>query len=124
VNKINVNTFAQSVGDLEYKKSANNLGNLTDEPVIKKIKKDSIKNSSPFTPIFTEIYESTRKRLEKVNMKNSTRKLNNYYFPTYIQFLFDKYMSYCFIWSSFVLRDIITVENGRSRYIVPRLMWT
>jgi hypothetical protein len=118
VNKINVNTFAQSVGDLENENSADNLGNSTDEQVIKKIKKDSIKNSSPFTPIFTEIYESTRKRLEKVNMKNSTRKLNNYYCPTYIQFLLDKYMPYCFIWSSFVLRDIITVENGRSRYVI------
>lgn len=65
---------------------------------------------SPFTTIFKEILDAITIQCDD-NLSEAT---NDYFSPEFVNFLQDKFMPYCFIFSSFTLKDqpITRISNG------------
>lgn len=68
-----------------------------------KEKKQNIKINSPFTTIFNKIGDQVS---HDIRFDNTLGEENQLYSPDLMTFLLDKFMPYCFIWSSFSLTDL------------------
>ncbi|CAF1106873.1 unnamed protein product [Brachionus calyciflorus] len=77
-----------------------------------KQKKETIKAKSPFNQVFIEIKNKVKK---DPRLTNSSKELNVLYSPLFLEFLLEKYMPYCFIWTSFSMNNLSfsRMTNGR-----------
>lgn len=70
-------------------------------------KESSIKAASPFTAHFQNIYLQVTEQIEQTPV-TSNATLNKYHLPEFVYLLNSRFMPYCFIWASFVLRNMDT----------------
>ncbi|CAF0789424.1 unnamed protein product, partial [Brachionus calyciflorus] len=68
--------------------------------------KESIKSNSPFTKYFNEIEKNVSIELSLESGKNNFLNDNEYFSPTVIKYLQEKYMPYAFFWASFTLNKV------------------
>jgi hypothetical protein len=75
--------------------------------------KRTIKESSPFTQIFYEIYNRCLTDISSEN-ESSRQPTNKYYFRSYIEKILDEHLPYCFLWGSFAFQglDFSRITNG------------
>ncbi len=67
----------------------------------------SIKCGSLFTKFFNDILVTVNRSIDDNRVKNSSLiDENSYYIPVFIDFLMERFMPYCFIWSSLILQDM------------------
>jgi len=105
----------------EYEKSF--IENFQEKESTKKLCKEtelkktkiSIKEKSPFTIIFRNLYKNLENEMSKFDdFSLNSNTDNNYYQQNLIEFLLEKFMPYCFIWASFSLRGLSfsRITNG------------
>ncbi|CAF1024447.1 unnamed protein product [Brachionus calyciflorus] len=105
----------------EYEKSF--IENFQDKESTKKLCKEtelkktktSIKEKSPFTIIFRNLYKNLENEMSKFDdFSLNSNTDNNFYQQNLIEFLLEKFMPYCFIWASFSLRGLSfsRITNG------------
>jgi len=91
----------------------NNDVDIQDEREENNEKKRTIKESSPFTQIFYDIY---KKCLLEITSEEDHTSLptNKYYFPSFIEKILDEQLPYCFLWASFAFQDLefSRITNG------------
>lgn len=72
-------------------------------------RKSSIKSASPFTQHFHQIFVEVERGLNQIETNQESieniEQINPYYAPQFIDLLNSRFMPYCFIWASFVLRN-------------------
>ena len=87
---------------------------LTNDSEIEEITTNgkTIRDNSPFTLIFENLYEEIAVKIEQNNENNLD--LNSKYNPKILDFILKKYMPYCFIWASFSFQDtnLTRMTNG------------
>lgn len=71
------------------------------------VKESSIKAASPFTSHFHSIYLEVFDEIEQVPLNNNAEP-STYHLPEFVYLLNSRFMPYCFIWASFVLRNFNT----------------
>jgi hypothetical protein len=93
--------------------STNNEEEETDESKENSFfdKNKSIKSNSPFSSHFNEIHEKINKSI-CTNLDESTT-ANELMNSNFIDFLFDNYLPYAFIWSGFVYRCLNSISVTR-----------
>jgi hypothetical protein len=77
--------------------------------------KGSIKSQSLFTKVFNDIYDQVLATTEHSNNEtNNNSEKNNFFNPSFIKFLIDKFLPYIFLWGSYSLQDmsISRITNG------------
>ena len=83
----------------------------SDRKALDKVKKDTIKDNSPFTSCFREIHDEVKKSIDD----SAQFEINSQASPEFIQFLLDKYLPYCFSWAGFVFKGLgntTRITNG------------
>ncbi len=78
--------------------------------------KRPIKDASPFSTIFEDLYEKCLKEVEDQTIKldKSKARKNKYYSLEFLKKLLSDYMPYCFIWASFSFEGLSfsRITNG------------
>jgi hypothetical protein len=67
--------------------------------------KRTIKESSPFTQVFNDIYNKCLIDISSEN-EHGTMSTNKYYFPSFIEKILDEQLPYCFLWARFAFQDL------------------
>ena len=68
--------------------------------------KFSIRDESKFTEHFMKIFDKVRSKSLQNNDKDSSLSINSYKFDAFIEdILLKRFLPYCFLWASLVLRD-------------------
>ena len=125
ISKRQINDFDEQKIEKEYNQSMSNdkheqYDNLEDEYSINSAninsvntnsannKKKTIKESTPF-------YDYFNRKINEFQLKYDTQagdaRINPFFCSEYFQLLNDKYLPYCFIWSSFTLQNLNADNN-------------